>query len=61
MTDAVRQYESAREREMARARKIKALQRSWVDGSELTPAQLEERHRRLKAEFLERESRRRAA
>lgn len=54
----VRDYETARERNMARGRQLKELQRTWVDGSELTPGQLVEIHARLKREFLEREARR---
>ena len=58
MTEAVRQYGSARDRNIARAARLKALQNSWVTGSELTAAELAEIQPRLKQQFLEREARR---
>jgi hypothetical protein len=42
-------------------KKVAKLRAQWVPGSEMTPAQLEATHRALKADFLAREERRRAA
>ena len=60
MSDWLRSFTNA-EDARSKAEERAARKRGLVPGSELTPAQLADMHKRLKAEFLEREQQRTAA
>lgn len=57
VSPAIRALDRKRDLERARQARVRELERSWVAGSELTPAQLAEIQPNLKAAFLEREGR----
>lgn len=49
-TDAVRAYETRRESNLARRRRVTEMRRSWVLDSEMTAEELAERGEQLRAE-----------